>query len=124
MHRADQIVPGMARRQFANPVLVTGEVIHFQGQLDDEPGVIAPRLFYFLHVFIHIARQHAPIVKIVAWHGAVFGKPDFPQTQFGRLRGILGRLSHGMAAERRVHVVIGGQRHSHRVRHGSPATAR
>ena len=124
MHRADQVVPGMPRRQLTNPVLVAGEVIHFQRQLDDQPGVIAPRPGYLLDVSIHIAEQHSPVVEIIARHWTVFRKSDFLQTQFDGLRRVLRRFPHRVATERRVHVIIGWQRHFHRVRHGSNPAAR
>ena len=43
MHGADEVIPRMARGQFANPFLLAGQVIHFETKTDDQRGVLALR---------------------------------------------------------------------------------
>ena len=115
MHGADQIVPGMARGQFANPVFVTGQVINFEGKLDGEPGMIAPGLADLFHVFIQLIKAHPPIIKVIPAHGRVIREADLPEAELRRARGILRRLAHGVSAERRVHVIVSGPAHGDKI---------
>ena len=54
MHRADEIIPRMPRRKVADPVLVTGQIIHFQRQPDGQLGKILLRLADFGDVFVQL----------------------------------------------------------------------
>ena len=85
MDRADEIVPGMARGQFANPGFLAGNKINFHGQFDGQPRVIATSLLAFFNVFIKICLKHVPIIPIIPRHGVVFGKADFGETERERL---------------------------------------
>jgi len=112
MNGPDEIIPGMAPRQFPNPVLAPRQIIHLQPQLDDQLRMIPPRPLDPRHIFAQLAGLHAPVVKVVPRHRPVIGKANFRQTQLPRLRGILPRLAGGMAAERGMHVIICGQNHA------------
>ncbi len=106
MDRADKIIPGMARRQVTNPLLMTGQEIDFHGQLDDEVGELFLSAADFLDVLIQLIQAHAPFVEIVLLHRRMVGEADFIKPQFNCARRIFHRLAGGMAAERRVHVII------------------
>jgi len=65
----------------------------------------------FGDVFVQLIGTHPPVVKIIARHRRMIGEADFRQAKFDGAAGIIHRLAGRMAAERRVHVQIGGQRH-------------
>lgn len=44
MHRANQVIPGMAGGQIANPLFLSRQEIHFHGQPDGERRMLALRL--------------------------------------------------------------------------------
>ena len=100
------------------------KVIHLQRHLDRKPRMIAARFVDFGDVFAKVTQQHSPVIKVISRHGAVFGKSNLPQPDLHGLSGIFRRLAHRVVAERSVHVIIGRQWHSQRVRHASLATAR
>ena len=112
MHGADEVVPGMARGQVANPVFVAGEVIHLQGELDDEVGMVAAGLLDAGDILVEVGGLHAPVIKVIPRHGAVVGEADFLEAEPDGLRRQFGRLARGVAAQGRVHVVICRQRHA------------
>ena len=91
---------------------MTGQVIDFQGELDDEGGAILLRAAHIPDVFVQLIEAHAPIIKVIAAHRGMVGKTDFCQTDFEGAGRVLGRLPAGMTAERGVHVIIGGPRHA------------
>ena len=111
MHAADEIIPRMPRGQLADPILVAGQIIHFQREADGElrKGFLRPPDFG--DVFIKLPVEHPPAVEILLRHRRMVGKADLRQTQRDGLAGIIHRLARRVAAERRVHVQIGRQRH-------------
>ena len=115
MHGADEVIPRMARGEVANPFLLAGQVVHFETEADDETGMVALRAAHARHVVVELIGAHPPVVEIIAPHGRMIGEADFLQSQGDGVRGVLGRLAHRVAAERRVHVVISRQRHGRSV---------
>ena len=101
----------MPRGQVTNPVLVAGQIIHFERKPDGELRKIPLRLADFFDVFIQLRGIHPPVVKIVARHWRMVGEADLGQSEGNGVFCVFGRLAGGMAAERRVHVVIWRQRH-------------
>ncbi len=73
------------------------------------------RAAHFLDVFGEFVGVHAPFVKVVAAHGGMVGKSDFRQAERDGAGGIFDRLAACMMAKRRVHVIIGRQRHEARI---------
>ena len=112
MNRADEIIPWMARGEVPNPVFAAGQIIHFEREADGQLREILLRLADFPDVFVQLIGAHPPIVEIVARHRRVVGKANFIESKFKRAFCIFARLTGCVAAERRVHVVIGGQRHA------------
>ena len=70
------------------------------------------RLADFFDVFAKLTQIHPPVVKIVLPHRRMVGEADFGQSDGDGVFRIFDRFAGCMAAERRVHVVIGGQRHA------------
>ena len=108
MDRADEIVPRMACGQVANPVLVTGQVIDLQRELDDQPGMVAPGALDPPDILVQLRRPHAPVVEIVEGHRIVIGEPDFLEAQPDGLCRQFGRLARGVATKWRVRMVVCG----------------
>lgn len=106
MDGADEVIPRMTSGELANPIFVAREVIDFEGEFDFELGDIALGLADFFDVFIELVEAHAPVIEIVAIHGAVIGEADFAEADLGGVGGIFAGLAGGVLAERRVHVVI------------------
>ena len=92
----------MTRGEVPNPVFLPREVIHLQGQLDDDVGMVAARLLDGGDILIEVGRLHAPVVEVVARHGAVVGKAHLLETKPDGLRCQFCRLPGGMVAQRRV----------------------
>src|SRR5467141_2083635 len=86
--------------------------------------MFAPRLGHLFHVRLKVALPHVPVIVVVADHGVVFGEPNFREAESHRLRGQLDRLARGVTTERRVHVIIGGQRHATHPRPAGASAAR
>jgi len=108
MHRADEVIPRMPRGEFADPVLVAGQVIHFQREPDGELWKILLRLADLFDVFVQLNLIHPPIVKIVLPHRRMVGEADLVQSDGDSVFRILNRLAGRVAAERRVHMIIAG----------------
>ena len=106
MHRADEIIPRMPRGQIADPWLVTGQIIHFQRQLNRQAGMILLGFAHFFDIFIQLILTHVPIVVIVANHRVMIRETDFLEAKLHRLRGVVRRLTDGVPAKRRVHVIV------------------
>jgi len=68
MDGANEVIPRMPVRQTPNPLLLSGEVIHFQSQLDRERGKFALSFSDFVHVLIQLIEAHSPIIKVVSAH--------------------------------------------------------
>jgi len=68
MHRTDEIIPGHARGEFADPILVAGQVIHFEREPDGELRKRLLREPDLGNVFIELRKIHPPVVKAVAPH--------------------------------------------------------
>jgi len=112
MDGADEIIPGMARGEVADPVLVAGQIIHFQRQADGELRKFLLGQPDLGDVFIELASEHPPVVEIIALHGRMIGEPNFRQAEFHGAAGIFHRFACRVTTERRVHVIIGRQRHA------------
>ena len=61
---------------------------------------------------VEVGGLHAPVVEVIARHGAVVGKADLLEAKFHGLCRQLGRLAGGVAAEGCVRVIVCGQRHA------------
>jgi hypothetical protein len=68
MNRSDEIIPWVHRREFTNPIFVSGNVIDLKAQPDRERRVIALCVAHFLDVFTELVEAHPPIVEIIAPH--------------------------------------------------------
>ena len=68
----------MFRSQLFDPILEAGDKIHFQGQLDDQLRMIAPGLLDLFDISVEVRLEQAPVIPVVARHGIVFGKANFP----------------------------------------------
>ena len=112
MHRADEIIPRMPGGEFTDPILVAGQIIHFQREPDGELGKIPLRFADFFDVFGKLIQIHPPVVEIVLAHRRMVGEANFSQSDGGSLFCIFDRLAGCVAAERSVHMIIGGQRHA------------
>jgi hypothetical protein len=64
----DEEIPVMTLRQFADPALVTGNVIHFEADQEVDFGHLAAGLFHGGHVITQLALVHPPVVEIIARH--------------------------------------------------------
>ena len=115
MNGADEVIPRMTCGEFADPLFVAGQVIDFEGEFDGELGELALGVADFADVFVELIGAHAPIVEVVARHRGVVGESDLGEAEFDGARGILCRLARGVAAERRVHVIIWRQSHERSV---------
>ena len=111
MDRADEIIPRMPRRQVANPVFVAGQIIHFEREADGQLRKILLHLADFGDVFIEFVGVHPPVVEIILWHRRMIREADFLESKCQRAPDIFLRLAARVAAEWRVHVIIGGQMH-------------
>ena len=111
MHRADEIIPRMPRGEFADPILVTGQIIHFEREADGQLRKILLRLADLGDVFVELVGVHPPVVEIVLRHRRMVGEADFRQADGQRARGVFARLAGRVPAKRRVHVIIGGPLH-------------
>ena len=113
MHGADEIIPRMPRGEFANPILVAGQIIHFQREPDGQLREIPLRLADFVDVFVQPIRIHPPVRRNYPAASANGRKSRFPSGRWRRraLR-IPPARPRRMAAERRVHVIIRRQRHA------------
>ena len=98
MDRPDDVVPGMARHQLPNPILLSRNKIHFKGQFDAEGGVVTAGLLHIFHIRVQIGLKHVPIVPIIARHRIMLGEADFRKTQLDRVRRQIGWVTHRMAA--------------------------
>ena len=83
------------------------EKIDFQSKANGQGGVIQSSLFHFGGVFGQFTGSHSPFIEIILAHGGMVAETNLRHTRFNSVRGILGRLAFGVAAEGRVHVVIG-----------------
>ena len=101
----------MSRGEIANPILVAGQIIHLHREADGELRELALRPADFLHVFVELPIEHAPVIEIIARHRRVIGETNFGETQLHGAAGVIHRLAAGVAAERRVHVIIRRQLH-------------
>ena len=90
---------------------MAGEIIHFERESDGKPGKFLLRQPDLGDVFIQLPVEHAPVVEVIARHRRMIGEADFCQAEFAGAACVIHRFAGRMAAERRVHVVIGGQRH-------------
>ena len=99
----------MPRGEFANPILVAGQIIHFEREPDGELRKILPRLADFFDVFIQLIQIHPPVVEIVLPHRRVVGEANLRQPDGDGAFCKFDRLAGRVAAERRVHMIIGGQ---------------
>ena len=59
----------MARSEFANPVFLAGQIIHFEGEFDGELRMVAAGFADALDIVVELVEAHAPIVEVVAAHG-------------------------------------------------------
>ena len=75
MHRADEIIPRMPRGESANPVLVTGQIIHLQREADGELRKILLRLADFGDVFIELTAYIRQLSKSSCGIGEWSEKP-------------------------------------------------
>ncbi len=107
MDGADEVIPGMAPAQFADPIFAAGQVVHFEGEADGEGRVGLARLFNLGDVGVELVGAHAPVVEVVFGHGVVVGEADFGQAGGEGTLGEFGGGAGGVAAQRGVHVVIG-----------------
>jgi hypothetical protein len=64
-----------------------------------------------LHVFVELTIKHAPVIEIVTRHRRVIRETDFGETEGHCATRIIHRLAAGVAAQRRVHVIIRRQLH-------------
>ena len=97
---------------FTNPWFLPRHEIDLQSKANGQVGVIQSSLFHFAGVFGQFIGAHSPFIKIIFAHGGMVAETNLRHTRFNSARGILGRLAFGVAAEGRVHVVIGRQRHA------------
>jgi hypothetical protein len=111
MDRTDEVVPGMASGEFADPIFVVGQVIDFETEFDGEGGVVALGLVDALDVAIKLVEAHAPVVEAVLTHGRMVGEADLGQADLQGVGGVEGGFARGVAAEGGVHVIIGWPGH-------------
>ena len=93
MHRADEIIPRMARGEVANPVFVAGQIIHFEREAD---GQLRKILLYpadFGNVLVQFVGIHPPVIKIVLRHRRMIRKTDFLESEFQRAPDIFLRFA-------------------------------
>ena len=112
MDGADEVIPRVTRGQVPHPIFVAGEVIHFQGELDDEVGMVAAGLIDLGDVGFEVGGLHAPVVEVVAGHGIVVREADFLEAKPDSLRRQFSRFTRSVAAEGCVRMIICGQRHA------------
>ena len=63
-------------------------------------------------ILVELGGLHAPVVEVVARHRAVVGEADLLEAEPDGLRRQFRRLARGVAAKRRVRVIICRQRHA------------
>ena len=90
MHGADEIVPGMARGELADPRLVPRQIIHLEGQTDGELRELFPGEADLGDVFIELIGPHTPVVEIVLAHGGMVGKANLGEAEFHGAAGVFG----------------------------------
>src|SRR5436305_4637934 len=90
---------------------MSGKVIDFERELDFKLRKSVPCEFDLFDVRGQFRYLHAPVVEVVARHRTVVGKAYFFETKLSRARSQIDRLADCMAAERRVHVIVGRQSH-------------
>ena len=92
-------------------ILVAGQVIHLQREADGQLRKLFLRAADFGDVFVQLRKIHAPVVEIILTHRRVVGESDFRQAERDGAARVIHRLAGRVAAERRVHMIIGGQLH-------------
>ena len=75
MHRADEIIPWVHRSEFAYPILLAGQIIHFQRELDCELRKILLRAPYLLDVFAELVLVIRQLSKLSLRIGEWSEKP-------------------------------------------------
>ena len=106
----------MPRGEVADPVFLAGQIVHLQREADGELRVAFLREPDLGHVFIELGIAHPPVIEVVAGHGRMVGEADFRKAGGVRDARIIHGLANRMAAERRVHVQVGGKLHRRSVR--------
>ena len=101
----------MPRGEIADPILVAGQIINFEAKADGELWELALRPADFFNVFVELAIEHAPVIEIITLHRRVIRETDFGEPEFHTTTRIIHRLAAGVAAKRRVHVIIRRQLH-------------
>ena len=111
MHAADEIIPRLPRGELANPIFVAGQVIHFEREADLELWKFFLCAADFGDVFIQLTVRHAPVIEVIAGHGRMVREANFREADFHRVPRVIHWFTRRMAAERRMHMQISGQRH-------------
>src|SRR5687767_6975032 len=111
MDGPDEVIPRMTPGEFTDPILLPGEIIHFQSETDDELRMLALRAPDLLNIIIELISAHSPVIKVIAPHRRVVGESNLGQPRTQRVRSILRRLARCVTAKRCVHVIIRGQLH-------------
>ena len=115
MHRADEVIPGRARCEILDPVLMAGDVIHLQPQTDGERRMIPPRLLDLRHIGIEVTQQHAPVIEIIARHRIMLRETNLREAELDRLGGQFRGRALRVAAQKRVHVIIRRRIHARKM---------
>ena len=106
MDAADEVVPVGHARELLDPRFVAGEVVAFEAELDVELGESGTRFLHRFDIARQLADEHPPVVKGLG-HRVVVGKAQLAEAALGGDAREVHRPAIGVAAERRVSVVVG-----------------
>ena len=103
---ADEVVPVGHARELLDPLFVAGDVIAFEAELDVELGESGTRFLHRFDIAGQLADEHPPVVERLG-HRVVVGKAQLAEAALGGDAREVHRPAIGVAAERRVSVVVG-----------------
>ena len=105
----NQIVPVVAGSELGDPRLAASEPVAFQAGADGNPACgLGPGALDPAEIFGKFRLGHPPIIERFGDLRSVIGNPVFAESSFHRSLDEGFRFALGMAAKRRVGVIVGG----------------